>query len=241
VSALAIILTAAAYVASTISGFIGMAGGALLLGIMLIAGLEPAVAIPLHAVVQLVSNATRSYAHLPHVRWRMFLLFAIPAIPGPIVGLWLLERLEGDAITIILACLILYAAWAPKWGLHSLPTRWAFILAGTLAGMLGVVLGATGPLIAPFFLREGLNKEAIIATKAICQVHIHVIKIVAFGAVGFQFAEHWTLLAPMAVAVVAGTYTGKLILGRLSEKWFRWIYKIVLTALALRMLFESAL
>ena len=63
--------------------------------------------------------------------------------------------------------------WAPKGGLAQLSERAAFGAAGALAGTLGVVIGATGPIIAPFLLREGWDNEEIIATKATGQAFIH--------------------------------------------------------------------
>jgi uncharacterized membrane protein YfcA len=66
-----------------------------------------------------------------------------------------------------------------------------------------------------------------------------VLKTVAFTAVGFAWGEGASLLPPMFVAVVAGTYTGKWLLRRLSEKWFLWLYKGVLTLLAIRLILDG--
>ena len=49
------VLCAAALAASILSGIVGMAGGIVLLTIMLLY-FEPLIAIPLHGVIQLVSN-----------------------------------------------------------------------------------------------------------------------------------------------------------------------------------------
>lgn len=236
---LILILALGAYLTSTVSGVIGMAGGTMLLGIMMVAGLDPVVAVPIHAVVQLVSNATRVQAFLQHVRWGPFLTVALVASPGPVLGLWLVKQLDADAIRLLMGCVILYATWAPKWGLKDLSERVAFALAGAVGGVLGVVVGAVGPLIAPFFLRGGFAKEQIIATKASCQAYLHVIKIVAFGFTGFSFSEQARLFVPMALATVAGTYTGRWLLGKLPDRFFFWFYKVVLTLLALRLILRA--
>ena len=54
--------------------------------------------------------------------------------------------------------------------------------------------------------------------------------------IGFSFSKHYSRFVPMALAVVAGTYTGKWILGKISEKSFVWLYKIVLTCLAIKLI-----
>ena len=230
------ILTVAAYLTSTVSGVVGMAGGAMLLGVMVVAGIEPAVAVPVHAVVQLTSNTTRAWAFLPNIRWRPFLYLAIAAAPGPVLGLWLLQHLDAGVVKLLMGVTILYATWAPRGSLGRLSEKTAFVLAGMVAGTLGVIVGATGPFLAPFFLRGGFLKEQIIGTKAACQMYIHVLKIVAFTAVGFSFRTHAGLAVPMALATVAGTFTGKWLLGKLSEGRFRLLYRSVLTVLALRLL-----
>ena len=102
-------------------------------------------------------------------------------------------------------------------------------------GVLNLTVGATGPLIAPFFLNLGLPRQGIIGTKAACQTLGHVTKIAIFGATGFAFAAFALPLALLCVAVVVGTWIGSRILGRVSEIWFTRLYKTVLTAVALRL------
>ena len=119
----------------------------------------------------------------------------------------------------------MFAAWAPKGGLAQLPERAAFGIAGALSGTLGVVIGATGPIIAPFLLREGWENEEIIATKATGQAFIHAQKIVAFGVAGYVLDDMVWQLPPLIAAVIVGTYTGKWLLQYLSKDRFRLVYR----------------
>ena len=230
------ILTAAGFCAATLSATIGMAGGTFLLAVMLVAGLAPFVAIPLHAGVQLFSNGTRSVVFRNHLRWRPFLIFTAFMLPGPFIGLYLFQGLSVTVITIVLAGFVLYATWVPKWGLARLSEPVAFALAGTLAGLLGVVIGAVGPVLAPFFLRGSFQKEELIGTKALCQGATHLVKIIAFASFPTAALQQWELLPPLAVAVIAGTFLGKRLLSKLSEGRFVLIYRAVLTLLALKLL-----
>jgi len=213
-----------------------MAGGTFLLAMMAIIGVPGPVLIPLHASVQLVSNCTRVIAHREHICWRPFGVLALMATPFPLLGLELAEHLDFDQTKQLMGLLILYAAWVPKRSLNNLSETTSFGLAGVLGGTLGVVVGAVGPLIAPFFLRADMNKNNIIATKALCQAYLHILKIVAFGALGFTFKEQWQLFVPMAFAVIVGTYLGKWLLSRLKENRFRLLYKLILTLLAGRLI-----
>lgn len=239
----------AAYLTATLSGVLGMGGGVVLLAVFFLAGIDPLVALPLHAAVQLVSNGSRVLAFLGFVRWWPAATLAAASLPGPLLGLWLLDRLDPAALQAALGVVILVATWTHLRGLGALAEGVAFGIAGALVGVLGVLVGATGPLIAPFFLREHWQRQEIVGTKAACQAFTHVQKLVAFGLLAPALIDlgwitraprsaDWLdpgVLVPMVVAVVAGTWTGKQLLGRISEERFRRLYKAVLTLVAIRL------
>ena len=101
--------------------------------------------------------------------------------------------------------------------------------------MLNMTIGAAGPLIAPFFLRIGLTRQALIGTKAACQAAGHLVKIAIFGIAGFVFADYAIPLALLSLSVIAGTWIGSQLLERVSERWFKRLYRGVLTLIALRL------
>ena len=65
---------------SILSGVIGMAGGIILLSVMLLF-LEPLTVIPLHGVVQLVSNSSRTWIQREHVERSIVWRYALPLLP----------------------------------------------------------------------------------------------------------------------------------------------------------------
>ena len=74
-----------AFLTALISGFLGMGGGMVLLGVM--ATLMPANAVvPIHGVVQLSSNGTRTLLFLKDVRWRICFTYIGPAVIGLVVA-----------------------------------------------------------------------------------------------------------------------------------------------------------
>jgi uncharacterized membrane protein YfcA len=111
-----------------------------------------------------------------------------------------------------------------------------FLPVGMLTGLLGIFFGATGPLTAPFFIRNDIVKGELIATKATCQALIHVANLILFGSIGMNMLEYWELLACLAAVVILGTYVGKKVLHRLSFKTFMFWFKLVLTAIAVRII-----
>src|SRR5258707_11747553 len=72
------ILAVSALVTSFISGILGMAGGMILMGILL-AMLPLPVAMMLHGITQLASNGWRAFLWRAEVDWRVFRGYALGA------------------------------------------------------------------------------------------------------------------------------------------------------------------
>jgi uncharacterized membrane protein YfcA len=109
------------------------------------------------------------------------------------------------------------------------------VAVGGVVGFLSTTIGATGPLMAPFFLHLGLSRQGLVGTKAACQTLQHCAKLVVFGVAGFAFGEWAGLLAALAAASVFGTLVGSRLLEHVSEPGFRRLYRGVLTLVALRL------
>ena len=232
------ILSVAAFLTSTLSAIIGMGGGITLLAIMILF-LPWKVLIPIHGCVQLISNATRVASFIKYVNWKIFLIFILACIPASYIGLKAVGQFDETLVKAFIGVFILYAVFlAPKLKEAIARIFKSFFLAGTLAGSISMVVGATGPLIAPFFINSNLKKEEIIATKALCQTMVHLIKVILFGALlGFSISDYSKLLAFMSVGVILGTFSGKWILeNKISDRLFRFLYKFVLGAVAVKIL-----
>jgi uncharacterized membrane protein YfcA len=233
------ILAAAALATSILSAILGMAGGIVLLSVMLLF-LEPLVAIPLHGVVQLVSNSSRAWIQRRHVEPGIVWRYSIFLLPFGFAGLGLARALAPAVVRAAIGVFVLLATWRPSWllfGTHperTHPTR-RFLWLGAAVGFLNTTVGATGPLIAPFFLDIGLSRQALVGTKAACQSLGHVAKLIVFGVAGFAYLAYLPLLALLSAMVVIGTWLGSRILDRVSERAFLIAYRAVLTLIALRL------
>jgi uncharacterized membrane protein YfcA len=235
-----IVLLVAAFLTSILSAIVGMAGGVTLLSVMLL-DLEPLVAIPLHGAVQLVSNGSRAWIQRKHVDWAIVSRFAVLLLPAGFIGYYAIAELMPATVTkAAIGVFVLVATWRPGWllfGSHPEDTdanRRFFVLGG-VSGLLNVAIGATGPLLAPFFLNLGLTRFSLIGTKAFCQMLGHLAKLAVFGVVGFAFGAYLPLLIGLWVMVVAGTWTGSQLLHRVNETTFTLLYKGVLTLIAVRL------
>jgi len=236
------VIGATAFVTAVLSGVLGMAGGVALLGVLLFY-LPPLVAIPLHGVIQLVSNGSRVVAQRQHARFDWIGWYTLPLVPAGLVGLKVAEALPEAALEGAIGAVVLLATWLPKRrgaaAASGQSPRLRFLALGGCTGFLNMVVGAAGVLVDPFFLGLGLTRQALVGTKAACQVLGHAVKVGLFGAAGFAFAEHAALLALGAACAAAGTWVGSRLLDRLSEEGFLWLYRSVLTGLALRLIWTA--
>jgi len=233
-------LGAMAFFTAVLSAVVGMAGGIVLLTVMLLY-LDPLEAIPLHGVIQLFSNGSRALIQRKHVNVSLTWRYGLLLLPAGWLGLKVAFSMPPDFTKALIGGFVLLATWRPGWlmlGTHPENTRptLRFTALGGATGFLSVVIGATGPLIAPFFLNLGLTRQALVGTKAMCQMLGHIAKTILFGAVGFAFAANWLPLALMSVLVVAGTWAGSQVLDRVNERTFTMLYRTVLTLVAVRLL-----
>lgn len=233
------VLAAAALATSVLSAVVGMAGGITLLSVMLLF-LDPLVAIPIHGVVQLVSNGSRTVIQRRHVVWRILMFQGLLMLPMSFVGLAFAQQIPPSGGRLLIGLFVLAATWLPGMlmlGTHpdGVESTRRFVVLGGVVGFLNPTIGATGPLIAPFFLNLGLPRQGIIGTKAACQTLGHLCKIAVFGIAGFAFAEWLLPLALLSAMVVAGTWLGSRLLDRVDELWFTRLYKGVLTLIAVRL------
>ena len=238
------LLLAMALATSILSAIAGLAGGIVLLTVMLLY-FEPLDAIPLHGAVQLVSNGTRAWIQRRHVDWRLVWPYALPLLPAGAVGIQFARGLPAEVLRLMIAGFVLVATWGRGLlllGTHPerlRPTR-RFLMLGTGLGFLNVTIGATGPLLGPFFLNLELGRQGVVGTMAACQTLGHLAKITVFGVAGFAFAEYLGPLLLLCAMVVIGTWVGSRLLERVSELWFTRLYKGVLTVIAIRLVLWDA-
>jgi uncharacterized membrane protein YfcA len=220
-----------------------MAGGMTLLSVMLLF-LPPLAAIPLHGAIQLASNFSRTVIQREHARYDLLWRYGWPLLPMGALGLLVAKEIPERALEAAIGTFVLVATWRPAWlafgSRGALGTNARFTLLGFAAGFLNVTIGATGPLVAPFFLNLGLARQAVIGTQAGVQALGHLVKLALYGAFGFAFREHLALLVLASACAIAGTWVGSRLLDRISEAWFTRLYRSVLTLLALQLVLGAA-
>lgn len=229
----AVVLIAVSFVGSFLTASMGIGGGMTMIAAM--ATFMPVAAIvPIHGVVQLGSNSGRAAILRHDIDWQTFKYFGFGSIFGIAIGGSIAVALPGDVLRIGLAIFIVYSIWAPKIRFVAAGNTVVVIL-GVVASFLTMFFGATGAFVLALLTQRDFSPKRLVATQAICMTAQHTLKIIAFGILGFAFAEWAGLVALMLVSGFAGTYVGSLVLHRMPAKIFSLALKTILTVLALNL------
>jgi uncharacterized membrane protein YfcA len=221
-----------------IAGVTGTAGGLLMLGILALV-FPPAVLIPLHTVVMLGDNVSRIAILWRHVLRAALLPFFIGAALGALAGGQIFVTLPTLTLQIILGLSIILFTWMPK--IASIGSlRGRFGLIGFTATFVGIFVSATGALVAPFVSAACTDRRNLVGTFSAVMALVHLCKLVAFGLLGVTLVPYLPLMAGMLVTATLGNLVGSRVLNRIPEHAFRLVFRVVLTALALRLLWQAA-
>lgn len=224
---------------AAISATLGMAGGVILLSTLTVF-MPMRDAIPIHGFAQLCSNIGRVSTYFRRINWSIAGRFSLLIFPGAYLGIRCVNVINANWLEILVAVVILWVIHGPKLKRSSKPSLNFFILLGFLSSFIGMIAGATGPLIAPFFTGIGLQKKEMVGTKAFCQSLVQFVKLPAFSLVGsFSVRDHMRLLLLFATASALGVWLGSKLIDRLSEQSLKIAIRWTVTVMALRMIFIS--
>lgn len=231
---IALTLIGMSFLGSFITVAFGIGGGAVLLAVF--ATLLPAPAIiPVHGLVQLGSNAGRMALTFPHVRRDVVTVFSIGALIGVVAGGLFVVQLDPALIQIGVGLFIL-------WSILMRPP--AFLrrsagLTGAFSSFLTMFFGATGPFVATFVKSLELDRMAHTATHASLMTVQHTLKTITFGFLGFAFSLWAGFVVLLVASGLLGTIVGRRVLLRADERRFRFTLNLILTLLALRLIYAG--
>ena len=221
------LIAVASLVTSFISGILGMAGGMILMGVLLALMPLPA-AMMLHGISQLTANGWRALMLREQIDWRVFSGFALGA--GVALSAFaLLQLVVSKPVALIAMGLTPFIALVLPERFHlNVERRGHSFACGLVSVAISLVAGIAGPILDLFFVRSKMGRHAVVATKAASQSLGHLIKICYFGGIlaGAGTAVDPLLAATVVVLAVVGTSLSKQVLERISDanfrRWTRW-------------------
>ena len=228
IAALGLLMVATAF----LSGLFGMAGGLILIGVLLTILPLPS-AMVLHAITQMASNGWRAFLWRSHIQWRPVFIYLIGCAVA--LTMWSITRYVPDKpVALLLLGVTPFMARLLPANIKPDPDSvWQGSLYGSICMGLMLMTGVSGPLLDTFFLGGHFGRREIVATKSVCQLFGHAMKLDYFTTLVAQGATIDPLMAGLAIAAsMLGTSLARPVLEMLTDLQYRvWATRMI-TAIA---------
>ncbi|HBK11514.1 MAG TPA: permease [Gammaproteobacteria bacterium] len=216
-----VLIIISALATSLLSGLVGMAGGVVLMAV-LVNILPVSSAMVLHGITQFTANGSRTLILRKHLMWRLlpgYILGASAAVAGFSA---LLFVPEASVVLILVGLFPWLARLQPKSSALNITRPASNIICGFSVTSAQLLAGAAGPLLDLFYLNSGLDRQTVVANKALTQTIGHLLRIFYYGAVISVATPlpNWLILAA-AIAAVIGTRLGTWLLARWDDQRFQ--------------------
>jgi uncharacterized membrane protein YfcA len=216
---------------SFISGIFGMAGGMILLGVLLLY-LDVAPAMVLFGVIQTASNGWRATLWVAHVDWGIVWRYLVGSTVM-FLALRTVAILPSKAVLYLGLGLIPFAAdLLPKRLTPDITRPGAPYVCGAFIIVLQLMAGAAGHILDIFFQKSRLDRKTIVGTKAVTQVAGHLYRIAYFGSfeLAFDTSIPWWGYVAALVLSFAGTSLAAPVLLRMTDAGFRlWSRRVTIS------------
>jgi uncharacterized membrane protein YfcA len=208
-------------VSSFLSGVFGMAGGMVLLGVLLVY-LDVASAMILFSIIQFFANGLRVAQWWSFVRWRIVWLYCLGGTVA-FGAMRLIEFVPDKALVYLLLGLMPFVVEAvPPAARPNIEWRGVPFITGVLTTIVQFLAGVGGVFLDLFFQKSMLDRKTTLATKAVVQTLSHVLRAVYFlslAPVGDAVTTGPLLMS--VLLAIAGTALAPYVIERMTDHGFR--------------------
>ncbi|HSM83037.1 MAG TPA: sulfite exporter TauE/SafE family protein [Nodosilinea sp.] len=215
------------FVASFLAWFLSMlaGGGSPFILIPMISLFLGAQAVaPVITTGLLIGNAQRGLAFWSDVDWQVTVWYIPGAVVGAIIGCYGLTQIHVEGLQLLLGigllAMVANYLWSPKES-QFVVKNWHFLPISFINAIGSGLIGSTGPVMNPIYLNYGLEKEAMVATKAVNKTALHLVKLTAYAVFGSLNSEYLTYGLIIGLGAVPANWLGKLVLAKMSAQQFK--------------------
>ncbi len=177
----------------------------------------------LTALLHVFSNSSKLFLFRKHIDTRIALIYGLPSVVLVILGAWLATKVstgyEAVALGTFLAVFSIFLLMFPKTVLPASNTN--AIISGSAAGFFAGFLGTGGAIRGLSMSAFKLDKNVFVATSAAIDMGVDLSRAVIYMNNNFVSAEYYILIPFLLLVSFIGSYLGKEILTRISQKNFR--------------------
>jgi hypothetical protein len=227
-----------AYIISTLSG----GGGALLLVPVISWFIGSKSAAPLINLGNLIGEPVRIILFWKNIEWKIVKYYLPSAIIGAVLGAWVFSNLKLEWLQVVVGLFLISTLFQYRFGKKEksfeMKLGW-FIPLGFVVAICTAIIGATGPVLNPFYLNYGLKKEKMIATKTMNSFFVGLAQISSYAALGSLKGELWLYGIALGMGASVGNWIGKTLLKKFSNELFRKFVIAVMVISGIMMLIKQ--
>ena len=246
---IAFIVLATVLATAILSGVLGMAGGMVLM-VILVGVLPVAAAMVVHGAAQAASNGARVWFLRRHLMWDVLPPYVVGGTATTAVFSWVVFVPDPGLILILVGAFPWLARLTPLLRGLDIRNRATSLACGTTVTAVQLLAGASGPLLDAFYLNTDVDPRRIVATKAATQTIGHLVKIAYYGIVADQGATTLSAATSSATAppalvggaillAIIGARIGTRLLNRLDANRFRRVTTVVVLTLGAACVFKG--
>jgi uncharacterized membrane protein YfcA len=236
--ALAVIGTTILF-SSFLSAVFGMAGGMILLGVLL-AFFDVAAAMILFSIVQFFVNGARVVQWREHVIWPIVYWYFVGAVVAFAI-MWTIAFVPDKATVYLLLGLMPFAIEAlPAAMRPNIEWRGIPVITGFLTTIIQILAGVGGLMLDIFFQKSRLDRKTTNATKAVAQTFSHVVRWLYFGSLaGIGDLPLW-IVPPAVLLGIGGAMAAPYVVERMTDHGFRHWTRVIIFAISIVYLLRAA-
>lgn len=236
------VILAAVLGTAILSGILGMAGGLVLMGVLVLL-LPVSTAMVVHGAVQAASNGARCFFLRKHIQWTIVPPYAAGA--AVVVAGFAAATLVPDpgVVLMLIGAFPWLARLSPRSAALDINKPATAFACGVTVTAAQLFAGASGPLLDAFYLHSSLDRFEVVASKAFTQTLGHLAKVgyYAFLVGGAGATVDVPLLVLACLVAVGGARIGTRLLARLRDDRFRQISGYVILTLGVVCVVRGAL
>jgi len=214
---------------SFLSGVFGMAGGMVLLGVLL-NYFDVAMGMILFSIIQFFANGLRVVQWRQYVRWSIVAWYVLGALIS-FALMWAIAFVPDKAMVYVSLGLMPFAIeLLPKGWRPNIEWRGVPFFTGVLTTVIQILAGVGGLFLDIFFQKSMLDRKTTNATKAVAQTFSHVVRALYFGLLSGVSGLPFKAIGPAILLAAAGTSFAPMVIERMTDHGFRqWTRAIIFT------------
>lgn len=223
------VLGATILLSSFISAVFGMAGGMVLLGVLLIY-FDVVTGMLLFSIIQFGTNASRAVHWRQYVRWPIFWWYVAGAVLAFVIMRAVAYVPDKAVVYLLLGLMPFTVELLPPEMRPSIEWRHVPFLTGIATTIIQFMAGVGGLFFDVFFQKSGLDRKTTNATKAVTQSFSHLLRGAYFGSLSGMGSLTVTVWAPAIIVAIAGAMAAPFVVERMTDDSFRqWTRGIIYT------------